>query len=36
MPLDKKLYNFVDYYYTNYNKYWNEVDNEIKKEKYIK
>ncbi len=36
MPLDKKLYNFVDYYYTNYNKYWNEVDSETKKEKYIK
>ncbi len=36
MPKDKDIYDFVDYYYTNYNKYWNEVDNETNKEKYIK
>ncbi len=34
MPVEKELYDFVDYYYDLYKKIWNEVDEKTDKNKY--
>lgn len=36
MPKNKEIYDFVDFYYKNYKKIWNETDDSISKNKYIK